>query len=130
LFSIGIGVLMHQWRKSMFVSLVFFVLFVGSVAINTLGALTSNANPPQVEVLGMEKLSGHEEKYTFMRNWQFLQTSGSKSFIYQTWAHRYVSPAGYYVILAGLILIMGEILLLCAAEITFKINHRTNDQKT
>lgn len=60
------------------------------------GAITSNANPPEHEVLSIEALSGRVEKYTAERNWDYLRESGSKSFLYRAWVHRYVSAEQYY----------------------------------
>lgn len=79
---------------------IFTFLFVYSAWVNTLGAVTSNANPPQVQVLAIEQQTGHEEKYTFFRNWEFLhekyQSIGSKSFVYQVWAKQYFSAPYYF----------------------------------
>ena len=41
----------------------------------------------------LESLSGKVEKYTAERNWDYLHESGLKSFLYQSWAHRYVSAS-------------------------------------
>lgn len=50
----------------------------------------------------MEQQSGHEEKYTFMRSWEFLQEKysrvGVKSFAYQAWAKEFADPTEYFVI--------------------------------
>lgn len=85
--------------RSVFVG-VFVLLFLYSSWVNTLGAVTSNANPPQIQVLAIEQQSGHEEKYTFFRNWEFLhgeyQSVGSKSFVYQVWAKQYFSAPHYF----------------------------------
>ncbi|MBI4129954.1 hypothetical protein HY468_01410, partial [Candidatus Roizmanbacteria bacterium] len=78
--SIGLTYL----RKYAILPVLFTILFVYSVSINTLGALTTNRNPPKVEILGLEALSGREEKYSYDRNFQYLQESGLKSFVYNT----------------------------------------------
>lgn len=100
LLAIGIAFGFSEWKwKTVFIT--FFVpLLAYSVWVNTLGALTTSANPPQVEVLALEKQTGHEQKYTFMRNWEFLHQKyekiGSKSFVYQTWAKNYLSARQYF----------------------------------
>lgn len=94
--GIGIGIVLTEWRKNLFFLGIFFVVLVYSMSVNALGAITSNANPPEHEVLVLESLSGKVEKYTAERNWDYLHESGSKSFLYQSWAHRYVSAEQYY----------------------------------
>lgn len=94
--GIGIGIALTEWRKNLFFLGAFFVVLAYSMSVNTLGAITSNANPPEHEVLALEALSGKVEKYTAERNWDYLHESGSKSFLYRAWAHRYVSAEQYY----------------------------------
>lgn len=99
--GILLAIALTKWgRKISFVAL-FTLLFVYSVSINTLGAITSSRNPPKAEVLGLEKLSGREEKYSFDRNFQFLETTGSKSFVYQTFAYKFVDAKLFYLMLVG-----------------------------
>lgn len=86
---------------------VFFILFTYSAAVNTLGAITSGANPPQAGVLQLEKITGKVEKYTFARNWDFLEDKGSQAFIYQVLAFRYFTALQYYQILLFLIILCG-----------------------
>ena len=81
----------------------FYILLVYSIAVNTLGALTSNANPPKVEVLELEKLSGKQERYSFDRNWEFLISGRSKSFVFQTYAAKYMTSVQYYYLITWLI---------------------------
>lgn len=90
-------------RKTLLV-LFFFILLSYSVAVNTLGAITSSRNPPKVEILSLEKLSGHEEKYSYDRNYQFIQSNQSKSFVWQTFFASHVRAETYYWILAGTII--------------------------
>jgi hypothetical protein len=112
LLAIGIAFGFSQWRwKTLFITL-FVPLLVYSVWVNTLGAVTTSANPPQMEVLALEKQSDHEQKYTFMRNWEFLHQKyekiGSKSFVYQTWAKNYLSaPRYFFVVYACILFIFG-----------------------
>jgi hypothetical protein len=87
--------------------LVFIILFSYSTAINTLGAITTSAIPPQVEVLALEKLSGTVQRYTYKRNWEFLTAGNSKSFVFQTVAKNYMTSEEYFEILAGIIILAG-----------------------
>lgn len=82
----------------------FFILFmIYSTLVNTVGAITSNRNPPQVEVLALEKLTGRVEKYTYERDIDLLKTNFSKSFVWQTVAKPHVSAILYYFLLCAII---------------------------
>lgn len=105
--SIFIAFLLTYWRKNIIFLLIFLILFGYSAAVNTLGAITTSAMPPQVEVLNLEKLSGMVQRYTYQRNWEFLLAGNSKSFVYQTFAKYYLTSVQYYEILAGLIILSG-----------------------
>ncbi len=98
------------WQYAFLVA--FILLFAYSAGVGTLGAITSSANPPRVEVLNLEKLSGKVQKYTPERNWDFLHGDiGSKSFVYQAWAkQRGVTAPEYYYSLLGLILTTATLL--------------------
>jgi hypothetical protein len=111
LLSILIAVLLTYWRKKIWFILLFGVLFIYSVGVNTLGAITSSANPPQVEVLALEALSGIPQKYTYQRNWDNLMSGTLKSFVYQTYLRPLISPVLFYGILTGSIALGGIYLL-------------------
>ena len=109
--SIGLGLLIFHYRQSVIMMALLLILFAYSVSINSLGALTSNMNPPQIEILSLEKASGHEEKYTAARNWQYLNNRGSKSFAYQAVIKGYLHPVNFYYLLTELIISLGSCLL-------------------
>ncbi len=111
--AIFISLLLSFWKKSSLLLIAFFVTFSFSVGVNTLGAITSSANPPQVQAEALSKLSGMEQKYSFDRNFDFLQRSGSKSFVYQNVFKNYLTTLQYYQILVGLI-ILGSLGVLLA----------------
>ncbi len=92
-------------RYSFFMSF-FFVFLSYSIAINTVGALTSSRNPPQVQVLNLEKETGQEQKYTFDRNFDYLVYQGSKSYVWQTYGKEYVSATNYYWIITLLLIVL------------------------
>lgn len=102
--GIGIGIMLSEWRKSWIMLVLFFLVLSYSIAINTLGAITSHANPPQHEVLLLEKTSGKIQKYTYERNWDYLHITGSKSFFYQTIVHSWMSAVTYYYCIVGIII--------------------------
>ncbi len=107
LLTIGIAFTLSRWRYSLVTLFLFIPLFIFSLWVNTLGAVTSLANPPEVQVLSLEKQSGHEQKYTFMRNWEFLNgkyepTIGSKAFVYQIWGKKIMTARAYHGAVFGL----------------------------
>lgn len=101
--SIFIGLLLTYWGKRILFILPFLGVAFYSIAVNTLGAITTSAMPPKVEVLNLEKLSGVVQKYTYARNWDMLQLGHSKSFVYQTYLVNYISAVTFYEILVILI---------------------------
>ncbi len=111
LLAIGLGIVLSKWSKKIWFLVIFAFLFVYSAGVGTLGALTSNVNPPQVQVLQLEKISGTIQRYSFDRNWQFLNESGSKSFIFRTFARNIFSAQTYYFSVYGLIVITGIFML-------------------
>ena len=98
--SIFIALLLTFWREKYFLMPIFALIAFYSILVNTLGAITTSANPPQVEVLELEKLSGTVQKYTYERNWDFLLTGHSKSFVYQTFLKDYISTFWFYFSIA------------------------------
>jgi hypothetical protein len=108
--AILIGLALQAYRSSTIFLAIFISLFVVSTYINTAGALTSNANPPKVEVLNLEKLSGHEEKYTYKRNIDKLKSGSSKSFAFQTYYNRQLSAWNFFQIITCSIMLFGATL--------------------
>lgn len=79
------------------------LILLYSIAINTLGAITTSAIPPKVQVLKLEEISGRVEYYNFFRNWEYLKASGSKSFLYRTYFSTLLSHKQYYFLISGFI---------------------------
>lgn len=96
-----------KFGKMTIFRIIFIVLFVYSISVNTAGALSSNANPPQIKVASIEKLSQREEKYTFERNLDELRGGMSKSFVFQAFAKSVLNSWSYYQLILGMILIFG-----------------------
>ncbi len=112
LLSVGIAVVLSVYARNFAILSLVFVLFCYSVGVNTLGAITSNQNPPKVEVLSLEALTGTEQKYTYERNWNFLQAGGIKSFVYTTWLRSSIDPVSYYWALVSAIIGVGSMVLI------------------
>lgn len=94
--SILLALGLEKIFKRKIVGVTFVIILIYSVFINTLGAITTSANPPKVEVLQLEELSGKEEKYTYERNWDYLNINGSKSFLYNSYLKDYLTPVQFY----------------------------------
>jgi len=109
--GIFIAVLLSRFRKRSLFLAFFFIVLTYSIAVNTVGALSSSRNPPQAEVLALEKLTGREQKYTYARNFDFLVYNGSKSYAWQAFGRKYVSAMEYYYIITSLLVLCGAALL-------------------
>ncbi len=109
--SIFIGTLLTKFSNSKALLLFVWIVLVYSLAVNTLGAITTSKNPPAVEVLGLEKLSGKVEHYSYDRNYEFLQNNNSKSIVFQSIARNHVSALNYYFILTGFLTLFLTVLL-------------------
>ncbi|MBP7927525.1 hypothetical protein KAZ57_00035 [Patescibacteria group bacterium] len=103
--SVFIAVLLTRFNKNFIVLILFLATFGYSSFVNTAGAITSNTNPPQVEVLALEKLSGRVQKYTYARNLDILNANESKSFVFRTFANKYMSAWDYFKIIYGLVML-------------------------
>ncbi len=102
--SILIGVTLSSLRKNTLFLLIFFVLASYSIAVNTLGAITTSRIPPKVEAIPLERISGVVEKYTYTRNIDYIKNNRSKSFVFQTYASKYLTAWQYYLILTSIII--------------------------
>jgi hypothetical protein len=104
--SIFLSISLSGFRKR-FGLLVLFLLFTYySVAVNSLGALTTNKIPPKGEALALEPISGRKEYYTYLRNWEHLHNSGVKSFAWQAYLKDYLTAPQYYFVIAGSIMLV------------------------
>ncbi|MEK7073872.1 MAG: hypothetical protein AAB960_00920 [Patescibacteria group bacterium] len=71
--------------------------------MSTLGAITSNRNPPSKEIDALSLLTGRNEEKTYDRNITILKVNKSKSFVFQTEGYKYVNAQTYYILLVSLI---------------------------
>jgi len=117
--AIFIATLLSRFSRNVLVLAVVATLSVYSISVNTLGALSSSANPPQVEVLALEEQSGTIQKYTYERNLDNLNNGLSKSFVFQSWAHQYLSEVHYFFLITGLI---NLVVLIIVVKIFFQKN--------
>lgn len=101
--SIFIGLFLTAYKKNILLLLSFIILAYYSILVNTAGALSTSANPPKVQVLELEKVSGMVQKYTYERNTDLLKAGQSKSFAYNTYFKKNLTSYQYYQILVGVI---------------------------
>lgn len=102
--SILLAFALTNKRKNIFFLIFFFTILVYSLSVNVLGAVTTSRMPPQSEIIALEKITGREEKYTYFRNVEYLDSNRLKSFVFQSFARNYLSAWQYYIfIVSGLI---------------------------
>lgn len=97
LLSVFLAVALTQYKNNIFFVLIAIMLSFYSVVINTAGALTSNANPPRVELAALEEQSGIEQQVGFDRNFVQISQNKSKSFFFNNWANQYVTVQNYMI---------------------------------
>jgi hypothetical protein len=93
-----------KYRKHNLFMVIFYLVLAYSLAVNTLGAVTSSSNPPKIEADELSIKYEKQEKYTYERNWDMLFKNKSKSYIFGLLADSGVSAFGYYVFLSTLVL--------------------------
>jgi hypothetical protein len=104
--SVFLAVLLTKYKQKLFLLLAFFIVLSYSLAVNTLGAVSTHTNPPKHEALSLSKEYGREEKYTYLRNVDKLQGGEAKSYMYNAFASNYVSAWTYYMNLSVLLVIV------------------------
>ncbi len=109
--AIFIALALSKWKKNWAYLLIYLVLVIYSSYINTAGALGSSANPPKVQVLQLEKITGRQEKYTYERNLDMLRLNTSKSFFYRAFAKQYMSSWQYFQVVYGTVVLLFVVLL-------------------
>ncbi len=116
--AITLALAVAHYRRNVFFLLLLLTLGGYSIYVNTAGAISSTANPPEVEVLGLEALTGRRERYSFDRNLELLQNGKSKSYIYKTYLKNKISTQTYFKLISGIL--TGIFSILCIMEIARK----------
>lgn len=116
LLSVFIGLALTQLKKRRLFLIVFFLILSYSLAVNSLGALTTSKLPPKGEAIQLGQTYLREEKYTFLRNWDHLNSKGSKSFLFRLFASRVVSARTYYFLITSLLIVSSGIALVGIAR--------------
>src|SRR3989344_2458284 len=99
LLSIFIAIILNKLKKNIYFIIFFAILLFYSISVNTIGAITTIANPPQVEILHLEKISGMIQRYSYDRGIEMLNVNNSKSFVFQEFASKYITAWNYYFII-------------------------------
>ena len=95
-----------RFRKNYIFLAIFLVVFGYSAWVNALGAITSNKMPPQHEILELEKITSHQEKFTYERDLDLLKANKSKSFVFQAVARPYITAVQYHNFITAFIIAM------------------------
>jgi hypothetical protein len=105
------GVVLKSFSRHKLLWLFFTLAFVYSVAVNTLGAVTTNLVPPGVEISALSAVTGKKERFSFDRNLEYLFTNGVKSAAYHTLLAPHVLPWQYALIVGAIPLLLGGYLI-------------------
>ena len=112
--AIFLGILLSKQKQNLLILVVFTLLLYYSINVNTIGALSTSAIPPKIQVLELEKVSGLVQKYNYERGLDMLKSDKSKSFVYNTYFSHFISAFDYYryVTITILILVSSQLLFL------------------
>lgn len=81
----GIGVAIKNYKKNFLFIIIFSVLLIYSVAVNSLGAATTSAIPPKVEAVALSE----PIPYTYKYNLRFVEQNKSSSLLYNIFFNNY-----------------------------------------
>ena len=116
--SIFLAYLLTKFSKYNLFLLFFFTLYAYSTSVNTLGALTSNRNPPKVEAVALSQVTHHDEPYTYFRNLNVLNLNNSKSVVFEAVASNYVTAWSYYGYVTAFIIFVSSFLIITLRSVT------------
>jgi len=111
--GIFIGLLLTYWRKRDFLLITFYVVLIYSICVNTMGALTSNANPPKNEAIALEKSFYLPQPYSFDRNIEYLDNGFSKAYAFGAFVKNYMSAWDFFALISlSLIYVQGILIMM------------------
>lgn len=117
--SILAGVGFDLIRKTKpFLNLMSIVLFGVSVAISTLGALTTTSVPPEIEAIPLKV------KSNFLYNLDYIQSGKISSFAYNFYFHKFLLPLDFSAVLVGVIIVF------CAASCLLLVPRQNSNKIT
>ncbi len=100
--SIFLGVALVRIAKNYLLSFLFALVVLYSLSVNALGAVTTNRNPPQVEAVALQETSRRIENYSYDRNWEFLMSNRSKSFVFQNYLSTSMNAQDFYFLVVAI----------------------------
>ena len=103
--SIFISLILTKLDRNTLFLIGFYLVLAYSIGVNTLGAVTSNSNPPKIEAQALSARFNKDEKYTYQRNWEMINKNKSKSFFFNSIASNYLTAWEYFMITSTLVLI-------------------------
>lgn len=110
--AIFISLLLTYRRHDLLLLILFYIILSYSFAVNTLGAITSNKNPPKIEAVAMERQFHTPQPYTYERNKLMLDSNSTKSFVYSTYLRSYMNAWEYYSMIISFLIVISGILLI------------------
>lgn len=105
LLSICIAIFLTHYKRKIPTIVLFFVLVAYSVSVNTLGAITTSAIPTKGNAQALEQITSRYERYSYDRNWEYLNGGNSKAVLYKTSFNKHMSARNYYFMLVGMLLV-------------------------
>ncbi len=101
--GIGVGAFLSRWQRNYVILAAFTIVAFYSIWVNTLGAITSSMNPPQIEVAGLEEATNIPQRYSYDRNIDLLKENQSKSYLFQEYFYEEMSAESYHAFITALI---------------------------
>lgn len=93
-------------KKSIITKESFYLVAIYSLSINTLGAVTTTLIPPKVEVQFLEDFTKRVEKYTYLRNLDYLFENHSESFVFNEYLSNRIPLVYFYLIIITLLVLL------------------------
>ncbi|KKS98115.1 MAG: hypothetical protein UV73_C0003G0057 [Candidatus Gottesmanbacteria bacterium GW2011_GWA2_43_14] len=91
LLSIGLSIIYTNWNRNILFMLIFVILAIYSLRINTLGVTTTTMIPPKIEAINLPK----PIPYTYDYNFQLLNKNISSSLIYNRFLSKKLTATDY-----------------------------------
>lgn len=110
--AIFLALALTKFNRRLLFIIPFYLLLAYSLAVNTLGAITTSALPPKEEALALSAVSGKQEHYSYDRAWEYLSGGKLKSFVFRTWGYQYLTSVQYFYLLTGSLVLVVAVLII------------------
>lgn len=99
----AMGIVIQKYRKNFIFISMFFVLIIYSLAVSTIGAMTTNAIPPKVEAVNLP----NPIPYTYEYNLQLIDKNFTSSLIYNLYLFKIMSAKEFlYIYYASTLMVI------------------------